>query len=214
MHDEDDFLRKLSETPADDTIRLVFADWLDERGDDQSKAKSRFLRVTVQLMGPIQRVGWRRPREYELQQLAATLPTDWLAVVSRMKVEMCGAKRRRDPNETVVQATSLRFDFVCDKRWDEMTPTAFAPVRFCEQCKENVHYCDTIMEARKLAEHGHCVAVDLGIIRRASDLEPQIMMLGRVSPAFLEQERERLEPDEVSREREERKRKQEGSPPT
>lgn len=213
MHDEDDFLRRLSESPSDDTIRMVYADWLDERADEESRAKARFLRVTVQLMGPIQRVGWRRPREYELHQLAAKLPTDWLAVVSRLKVESCGAKRAT--NE-LWEHYRRQFEFVCDKRWDEMTPTGDNAVRLCETCQQNVHYCDTIMEARKKAEHGHCVAVDLGIIRRAGDLDPPRMMLGRVSAAFLEAEEARLEPDEVSREREERKRQQsaEGNSPT
>lgn len=30
MHEESDFLQKLLEKPADDTARLVYADWLDE----------------------------------------------------------------------------------------------------------------------------------------------------------------------------------------
>ena len=33
MLTEDVFLAKLLETPADDTTRLVYADWLDEQGD-------------------------------------------------------------------------------------------------------------------------------------------------------------------------------------
>ena len=47
MHDEADFLHKLLENPADDTARLVYADWLDERGDEESKTKAQFLRLTV-----------------------------------------------------------------------------------------------------------------------------------------------------------------------
>jgi uncharacterized protein (TIGR02996 family) len=205
MHDESDFLRKLLENPADDTTRLVYADWLDEHDDEESQAKAKFLRVTVHLMGPIQRVGWRKKREIELQQLAAKLPTDWLAVVSRLKVESCGAKRAT--NE-LWERYQRQFDFVCDKRWDEMTTTEDNTVRHCEQCKENVHYCDTITDAREHAQQGHCVAVDLGIIRRAGDLDPPVLMMGRISPAAYEREQNRLEPDAVSREREERKRKQ------
>lgn len=205
MHDDNDFLRKLLENPADDTARLVYADWLDERGDDESKAKSQFLRLTVKLMGPIQRVGWRSARLKELQQLAAHLPTDWLAVVSRLKVESCGAKRAE--NE-LWERYRLQFDFVCDKSWDEMTPTSDPTVRLCDACQSNVHYCDTITEARKQAECGHCVAVDLGIIRRENDLSPPVMVLGRPGADWQDQERKRLEVDEVSREREERKRQQ------
>jgi uncharacterized protein (TIGR02996 family) len=205
MHDESAFLRKLSETPSDDTIRLVYADWLIEQDDDESRAKARFLRLTVHLMGPIQRPGWRRPREQELKRLAADLPTDWLAVVSRLKVENCGAKRADVEGG---EHTALQFDLVCDKRWDEMAPTSDPTVRLCDACQQNVHYCDTINEARKQAQYGHCVAVDLGIIRRGGDLEPPRMMLGRVSPGLLRQEEQRLEEDPVSRAREEQKRQQ------
>jgi uncharacterized protein (TIGR02996 family) len=205
MHDESDFLRKLSETPSDDTVRLVYADWLGERDDDESTAKARFLRLTVKLMGPIQRPGWRKPRQRELMQLAAQLPTDWLAVVSRLKVENCGANRAGNRRR---QRDRVQFDLVCDRRWDEMTPTSDPTVRQCDSCQQNVHYCDTITEAREQAQRGHCVAVDLGIIRRGGDLEPPRMMLGRVSPASLEQEEQQLEVDPVSQAREEQKRQQ------
>lgn len=203
MHDEDDFLRKLLENPADDTVRLVYADWLDERDDAESKSKAEFLRLTVHLTGSIQRVGWRRPRENELRQLAAQLPTDWLAVVSRLKVESCGAKRAASE---LWERYRRQFDFVCDKHWDEMVVTSDNTVRLCETCQQNVRYCDTITEARKQAEYGHCVAVDLGITRREDDLSPPLMILGRMSPAETARERERLGVDGVSREREERKR--------
>src|SRR4051794_3547820 len=103
MHDEGDFLRKLSENPADDTLRMIYADWLDELGDEASKKKAQFLRVTVRLMGPIQRVGWRHARRKELHELAKELPGEWLAVVSRLKIENCAncveAARKADADE-------------------------------------------------------------------------------------------------------------------
>src|SRR5688572_17854310 len=40
------FLRAICENPADDAPRLVFADWLDERGDPD---RARFIRVQVAL---------------------------------------------------------------------------------------------------------------------------------------------------------------------
>src|SRR5262245_41656475 len=112
MHDEDDFLHKLLENPADDTTRLVYADWLDERDDTESKAKALFLRLTVRLREP--------ERLKDLQPLPATLPTGWLAVVSRLKVESCGAKRAASD---LWERYRWQFDFVCDKRWDELSVT-------------------------------------------------------------------------------------------
>ncbi|MCI0702035.1 MAG: TIGR02996 domain-containing protein [Planctomycetia bacterium] len=180
MHDEDDFLRKLLENPADDTTRMVYADWLDERGDDQSKLKAQFLRVTVRLMGPIQRHGWRSARKKELQQLAAKLPTEWLAVVSRVRVENCPRARAKQTEEFAGHY-GIRFSFICEKRWDELTATdENTTMRFCEGCQQLVHYCETIDQAREQAWQGHCVAVSLGVIREGGDLEPtRWLTLGR-----------------------------------
>jgi uncharacterized protein (TIGR02996 family) len=180
MHDEDDFLRKLSESPADDTIRMVYADWLDELGDDESKAKARFLRVTVRLMGPIQRIGWRHARRMELHDLAQELPPAWLAVVSRLKVENCPQAHETWANRAaeLVLGHALRFNVVCDRRWDELTATDDPTVRRCGACEQNVHYCDTIEDARTRAHRGECVAVSLGVIRYGSDLEPRTVVGG------------------------------------
>jgi uncharacterized protein (TIGR02996 family) len=155
---EDDFLRSILENPRDDARRLVYADWLDERGDSVSVQKSEFLRLTVQRSRPPRRRKWGRHRQRRLQKLAAQLDTD-------------------------------------DRT-----------VRFCDACRQNVHFCDTITEARSHASDGHCVAVDLGVIRREGDLEGWHWMLGRVSVEMLRAEEELMRPDPVSAERERRKR--------
>jgi uncharacterized protein (TIGR02996 family) len=179
MHDEDDFLRALSQNPADDALRMIFADWLDERDDDLSKTKAQFLRVTVRLMGPIQRVGWRHARRRELHELAQSLPGAWLAVVSRLRIENCPEATRKANVEELAQH-GLVFTTVCEKQWDELAPIDTPTVRHCTACDQNVHYCDTIDEARKHARDGHCVAVNLGVIRQPRDLEipPGIMVGG------------------------------------
>src|SRR5262245_9017731 len=141
MHDDTDFLRKLLENPADDTVRLVYADWLDERDDEESKMKAQFLRLTARLLEPDGPENSYDERLKEMQPLAAKVPTGWLAVVSRLSVESCGAKRA--VNE-LWDRYRMQFDFVCDKRWDEMTPTSAPSVRLCDACQNNVHYCDTI----------------------------------------------------------------------
>jgi uncharacterized protein (TIGR02996 family) len=207
MNDEDLFLRKLLQNPMDDTTRLAYADWLDEQGDDVSAAKSQFLRLTARLLESGRGPGWRKARRKELQPLAAALPTDWLGIVSRLAVENCAGKRAKAREERRYREL---FEFVCDKRWDEMTATGDDGVRLCEECKENVHYCDTITQAREHAQQGHCVAVDLGIIRRHDDLSPQRMWAGRPSADMLRKEEERCQVDDVSLERERKKR--EGDP--
>jgi uncharacterized protein (TIGR02996 family) len=202
MHTDEDFLQKLLDNPADDTVRLVYADWLDEQAGPAARLKSEFLRLTVQLTDPTHKAAaWLRLHK-KLQPLAAQLDTAWLGIVSRLKVENCAGKRARP--------TQMDFAFICDKRWDELALTPDQAVRLCESCRENVHYCDTIMAAREHAWQGHCVAVDLGIIRREGDLEERRMLMGRISAeAFRreeERQQERLKPDPVSEERERRKR--------
>src|SRR5262245_15899506 len=127
MHDEPDFLRALLENPADDTLRMIYADWLDERADDESKDKAQFLRVTVRLMGPIQRVGWRHARKMELQELAQTLPIEWLAIVSRLKIANCRETTRT--RGTGAEVFGFQTYAVCDKRWDQLTTTDDSTVR-------------------------------------------------------------------------------------
>jgi uncharacterized protein (TIGR02996 family) len=199
MLSDDNFLAQLQADPAANDTRLVYADWLEERGDPASAAKAEFLRLTVEQATAR---GSRRRRQacrQRLQQLAAGLDTDWLAVVSRLAVENCRRKRA----EAALRYTP-RFDFLCERRWEDLRPTDDAAVRFCDGCRHNVYYCDTIGEARGHAWERHCIAVDLGVIRRNRDLEPPTqMLLGR--PGWLRREQERLQPDPVSAERERRK---------
>jgi uncharacterized protein (TIGR02996 family) len=203
MHTDADFLSRLLENPADDVTRLVYSDWLDEQGDTVSLSKSEFLRVTVELVTGSGKKGWRKALRKRLQQLAAPLDTDWLAVVSRLAIENCH-KKSIDGDTTV--ARTVPFEFLCSRRWEDLTPTDDHTVRSCDSCKQNVHYCDTITEARDHAAHGHCIAVDLGVIRREGDLAPRAMWLGRPSVESLRREEERMKPDAVSAEREQRKR--------
>lgn len=46
MSERDGFLRCILENPADDVARLVFADWLDEHGEEE---RAEFIRVQVEL---------------------------------------------------------------------------------------------------------------------------------------------------------------------
>ena len=183
MSDESDFLRMLLDNPADDNTRMVYADWLDDLGDPESRAKAHFLRVSVRLTGPIQRVGWRARRQ-ELRALAQELPEEWLAVVSKGPVERCADPEakpdKRYNGELELQRLGVRFNSVCDRRWDEMRPTPDVRVRHCERCQKDVHYCDTLDNARMHAKLGHCVAVSAAEERNVGDLDvrPGIVLGG------------------------------------
>jgi uncharacterized protein (TIGR02996 family) len=223
------FLTAILERPDEDTSRLVYADWLEERGDPRSEylqlmvkvrqewALSRELRQRhEQLSAELAELrnqesqSWhahrgsssanrerqRRVRELEaqlanlskqlrreiptrLREMAATLDPNWLAVVSDPQIEGCG--------KSAGGGWSLRFDFLCDKTWADLTPTGADNTRHCESCSKNVFFCDNLADAREHSQQGHCIAVDLGIIRREGDLEPRRLFLGRPSKEAVRQ---------------------------
>jgi uncharacterized protein (TIGR02996 family) len=202
MTEETAFVASLRMAPGDNDIRLVYADWLEDQGNPLSAAKAEFLRLTVQAADHGDSKQKVKARQRRLQQLAAEFDTAWLAVVSRLAIENC---QRRQRQQTQQPMRTVKFEFVCDRQWQDLQPTEDNGVRFCEACKENVYYCDTIMEARGHAWAGHCIAVDLGVIRRDRDLENQSMVAGIVSEQWLRREEERMKPDAVSADRERRK---------
>jgi uncharacterized protein (TIGR02996 family) len=68
------FLVKLRAHPSDDELRLVYADWLVDRGDPASLAKAAFLRAQV-AGAPMQDTPPVEP--------------DWLGRVDRTTIENC-----------------------------------------------------------------------------------------------------------------------------
>ncbi len=155
MTDGEGFLDALRSRPSDDSARGVYADWLEEQGDPASAAKAAYLRVECDLS----RLAPGHPRQILLKarrrDLAARLDASWLALVGKPAIENCG----------------LRFQLVCPRQWDQLRTSADGRVRFCDACQRNVHYCETIREARNEASAGNCVAVDPRLVRRERDLE-------------------------------------------
>ena len=48
MADRDSFLQAIREAPEDNNLRLVFADWLQEHGDEHDRARAEFIRLQIQ----------------------------------------------------------------------------------------------------------------------------------------------------------------------
>jgi uncharacterized protein (TIGR02996 family) len=201
---DDAFLKAILARPKDDAPLLIYSDWLEERGDAVSAKMAEFLRVTVQLSKVRGKKGQKKALRKRLQELAASLDTTWLAIVSRLPIENC----HHNQGEGELRGRPIRFEVVCDRKWDDLQATEDQRRRFCNECRESVHYCETIGEARRHAGQGHCIAVDLGVMRRDHDLEPLRMWLGRPSAETIREEEERMKPDPVSAERERRKQPQ------
>jgi uncharacterized protein (TIGR02996 family) len=67
--DELGFFRAARDQPADDTIRLVYADWLDEHGTEAYEAQARFVRTQVERS----RLSLDDPRRVQLLDAEANL---------------------------------------------------------------------------------------------------------------------------------------------
>jgi uncharacterized protein (TIGR02996 family) len=77
MSAEDDFLRAMLSAPSDSAARLVYADWLEDRGDPRGE----FLRIDAEEkpfrdMDPA--------LQHRLRELTATIDPAWLAFVTNL----------------------------------------------------------------------------------------------------------------------------------
>jgi uncharacterized protein (TIGR02996 family) len=141
---------------GDEACRLVYADWLEGRGD---VTRAEFLRLQRSLAGvdptdPDER-GRLTAELGRLRQLAPQIDLDWRRLVGRPAVEGC---------------RQVTFDFPCRMDWGALAPTALPNVRRCHGCGDKVFYVSTIGAAREHASLGHCVAVDFVEPRQPGDL--------------------------------------------
>jgi uncharacterized protein (TIGR02996 family) len=79
MTPDQGFLQAILASPDDDTHRLVYADWLDERGDP----RGRYLRAEVQLAALTEEDPAYAAREAELQALREGLDPTWLILAGK-----------------------------------------------------------------------------------------------------------------------------------
>ena len=173
MSEEAGFLAAIAAAPADDVLRLVYADWLDEQGDDESTRKAKFLRLQ-------DAIGAGTPTDQKVRQLkklAGRLTASWLAVVSRPEIENCPTAEDRQ-----LGRLSPEFAYECPKQWADLKATDRPTVRSCDACQQNVYFCESVVEARDHAEQGHCVAVNIPVRRSPGDLAIQYMTMGMMLP--------------------------------
>jgi uncharacterized protein (TIGR02996 family) len=177
MSEHKSFVRAILENPHDPQLRLIFADWLEERGD----ARGDFLRLEVELKG-MAREDERYPAlAARLEELRQLIGPKWLAVLDTPPIENCPPTNAGTIDlERELRMAELRFKFKCPKHWENLSPTGNSLIRFCGQCQRNVYYCSSVDEARQHAWNGDCVAVDSRLPRYFGDLEPYSIELGEL----------------------------------
>jgi uncharacterized protein (TIGR02996 family) len=241
MNDEQAFLNAILQQPDDDTRKLVYADWLEERGDSRGEFLRLMMKVrqdnrvppelrerhrTLSLemaklngqmrqlaqesidarklaqqtgvqqpdpwmneefrgqvetarMGVEKQLGevcdtMRRTNPPRLQELAAQMDPNWLAVVSDPEIDTCALPSGR-----------FRLSFVCTRSWSDLTVTEDLKVRHCGECKQNVYFCDTIADVRKRIHNGEAHCVCLGIPRKEGDEHSDMALFGNPGPESL-----------------------------
>jgi uncharacterized protein (TIGR02996 family) len=162
--DEDAFLIALRNNPNDETTRLVYADWLDERNDPRGA----FIRLEQEYLALPIKDRRRAGLLSRLRRQAWALNPTWLCIVSRPAIEKC--------------RLNLKFAFECPKQWDQLQPTENSNARFCDVCNKLVHYCRTIREAREHANRGECIAVAPGLPRTPGDVRGPMPLVGILPP--------------------------------
>jgi uncharacterized protein (TIGR02996 family) len=83
VSDESGFLDALRADPNDGTTRLVYADWLDERGDT---ARAEFLRLAARTAAGGAASAEERSRRERLRQLSTGQDAAWLAAAIGLRV--------------------------------------------------------------------------------------------------------------------------------
>jgi uncharacterized protein (TIGR02996 family) len=135
----------------DEASRIVYADWLEQRGDPM---RAEFLRVQDEV-----REGSRPSAELavlvsRLRARAAEVDVAWRLRVADPGVERCVA----------------RSSFPCSKTWSALQATERDRVRHCTHCKQDVYYALNVGEARAHAQQGRSVALDITSARWPGDL--------------------------------------------
>ncbi|WP_434420327.1 diguanylate cyclase domain-containing protein [Nannocystis pusilla] len=163
--DERPFINKAYDRSLDDAGRLAYAKLVEAR----DPARAEWLRLEVALHS--------RPAAdpaviARFIELGRQIGFDFANLLLRDVIMNCGsdsAKRERP---------RVRFLFACTKRWETLAPTDSDSVRFCQQCKEQVYYCDTVADAETRALAGQCIAIP----KQLSDGGVESHAMGRPDP--------------------------------
>jgi uncharacterized protein (TIGR02996 family) len=141
LTDEDKaFIRAILDHPEELTTWLVYADWLEERGDPRAE----FLRLSVERRRLPADAPEAEGIDKRLTGLRETLDPNWMLVFDTARLANCAGGRWR---------------FVCPLTWDQLAPTDVPDIRICHDCKSPVFFCHTVEEARQFASCGQCVAL-------------------------------------------------------
>jgi uncharacterized protein (TIGR02996 family) len=143
----DPFLEEVAENPQDLALRHVYADWLEEQGDPRAP----FLRVMLTLAelheGDPGYLGLTSDKE----RLREQVDVEW-----QRKLGYC-VEAEFDAR---VETHEFCWAFRCPQQWAGLRPTESPEVRYCTECRMEVHFCATPEELAEHVKLKHCVALN------------------------------------------------------
>ena len=146
--EEKPFLDEIRADPHDDAARLIYADWLEERGDPRAE----YLRLEVEYRDAKQRNLPSRRIRRRLQHISKSIDRGWLAMLAVAPIENCVHNR-------------------CPREWGVLKGTDHCGIRQCRACGNEVYFCDKIELARQLVTAGMQVAVDPALKRNGHRID-------------------------------------------
>ncbi|MCY1010144.1 hypothetical protein OV079_32180 [Nannocystis pusilla] len=163
--DERPFINKAYARSLDDAGRLAYAELIEGR----DPARAEWLRLEVALHS--------RPTAdpaviARFIALGRQIGFEYANLLFREVIMNCGSDSAKQERPRV------RFLFACPKRWETLAPSESDSVRFCQQCKEQVYYCDTVKDAETRALAGQCIAIP----KQLSDGGVESHAMGRPDP--------------------------------
>jgi uncharacterized protein (TIGR02996 family) len=152
MTPDDAFLADIIANPDDNSLRLIYADYLDEQGDPRGE----FLRIATELeavegvepptdiRGRLARARWIGRLHRRWRELVPLVDRAWVALLHRGELQ-CGYV----PDD----------DGQCPGRWDRLPSEpgkSFA--RYCRTCRRWVRLCWSAQEVERAVREDRVVA--------------------------------------------------------
>ncbi len=146
--DHQPFVEAIIASPYDDTPRLVYADWLEDLGDDRCE----YLRLECELNGLRPQDALFLELRPRFDTIRARCPRAWLAIVGRSRIANCDARSAN-----------------CPQRWELLTRLSKPGKSYCSVCDRSVYFCRSQEEVKQMTRLGERLAIDTGITRDEYD---------------------------------------------
>jgi uncharacterized protein (TIGR02996 family) len=189
MSDEAAFLRALRERPDDETTRLVYTDWLDDRSDPRAE----YLRAEAAWVALQPSDEQYRPLYRRVSRLAAGLEPEWFAAVSRMGliVERAWAALPSDFHSSPAPPADpfrewKRAEVTLRELVSRVSCSDRSADRFCIPADMRAFYCgsskrsDSHYDGPMLCEWAEIYADDFEL-ERMQELDPEVWLQFSIS---------------------------------